>query len=135
VTAHPLVRAFYARIGNAGDDAAAAELLAADFSFRGSLGTETRGHAAFLNYVRSVRAALAEDRCDILECVVDGDRAFAKMRFSGRHVAPFRGFEATGNVVEWLGAALFRFEGKVIADLWVLGYLAGLDALLSRAGR
>jgi len=54
------------------------------------------------------------------------------MRFSGRHVAPFRGFEPTGKTVHWLGAALFRFENGVIADLWVLGDLAGLDTILKR---
>jgi predicted ester cyclase len=52
------------------------------------------------------------------------------MRFSGRHVALFRGYQPTGEVVHWLGAALFRFEGEKIAELWVLGDLKGLDGLL-----
>jgi len=52
------------------------------------------------------------------------------MRFSGLHVAPFRGYLATGLPVQWLGAALFRFQRQVIAELWVLGDLAGLDAVL-----
>ena len=52
------------------------------------------------------------------------------MRFSGRHTAPFRGYEPTGKLVQWLGAALFRFEGDRIADVWVLGDLVRLDALL-----
>jgi hypothetical protein len=30
----------------------------------------------------------------------------------------------------WHGAALFRFEGGVICELWVLGDLAGLDRVL-----
>ena len=42
----------------------------------------------------------------------------------------FRGYEPTGKIVDWLGAALFRFENSVIAELWVLGDLAWLDALL-----
>ena len=40
----------------------------------------------------------------------------------------FRGYEPTGKIVHWLGAALFRFENSVIAELWVLGDLAWLDA-------
>jgi hypothetical protein len=32
--------------------------------------------------------------------------------------------------VHWLGAALFRFGDRTIAEMWVLGDLAGLDAIL-----
>lgn len=125
-----LVEAFYQRIWNDGDLDAARELLTDDFVFRGSLGAELRGIAAFMGYVRSVRDALAGYRCDILECVSEGERAFAKMRFGGRHVGTFRGYAPTGKPVQWLGAALFRFEGPAIADLWVLGDLVSLDAML-----
>jgi hypothetical protein len=34
--------------------------------------------------------------------------------------------------VRWLGAALFRLEPSTIRELWVLGDLAGLDALLKK---
>ena len=128
----PLVEQFYARIWNAGHLDAAAELLAPDFSFRGSLGVELTGQAAFKEYVRSVRTALSEYRCEIVTCVTEGDRAFAQMRFSGRHTSRFRGYEPTGNLIHWLGAALFRIEAGRITALWVLGDLAGLDALLEQ---
>ena len=85
---------------------------------------------AFKNYVRGVRAALADYHCEILSCVAEANQAFAKMCFSGRHVAAFRGYEPTGKRVQWLGAALFRFEDSMIAELWVLGDLARLDSLL-----
>ena len=127
-----LVDAFYRRIWNAGELAAADELLAPDFVFRGSLGAESRGREPFLEYVRALRAALADYRCEVLECVAEGERAFAKMRFSGRHTGPFRGFAPTGEEVAWLGAALFRFGGGAIAELWVLGDLAALDESLRR---
>ena len=54
------VDAFYGRIWNAGDLAAATDLLTGTFVFRGSLGSELTGRDAFLDYVRSVRTALAE---------------------------------------------------------------------------
>lgn len=128
--ANELVRAFYDRIWNAGDLSALPDLLSPGFVFRGSLGNELEGWNAFSNYVRSVRGALAEYRCEILECVSEADRVFAKMRFSGLHVATFRGFEPTGKFVHWMGAALFDCRDGLIAELWVLGDLAGLDALL-----
>jgi steroid delta-isomerase-like uncharacterized protein len=128
-----LVEQFYTRIWNAGDLDAACELLAANFAFRGSLGNELRGHDAFKKYVRLVRHSLSDYRCEILTCVAEGEQAFAKMRFSGRHTAPFRGYEPTGKPVHWLGAALFRFEDDRIAEVWVLGDLDGLDAALEES--
>jgi predicted ester cyclase len=127
-----LVEDFYERIWNDGNLDAAAELLTPEFSFRGSLGNEMQGREAFKNYVRTVRAALADYQCQILSCVAEANLAFAKMCFSGRHVAAFRGYEPTGKTVRWLGAALFRFQGSMITELWVLGDLAGLDSLLRR---
>jgi predicted ester cyclase len=126
-----LVEAFYERIWNRGDLDATSDLLVREFRFRGSLETATLGQDAFREYVRALRGALADYRCEILACVSEGDHAFAKMRFSGRHVALFRGHAPTGKPVHWLGAALFRFEMGAIAELWVLGDLAGLEALLS----
>ena len=125
-----LVEAFYSRIWNEGDLAASLELLSKEFLFRGSLGAESRGADAFGEYVKSVRSALADYRCEILDCVMEGSKAFAKMRFSGIHAGLFRGYRGTGKAVHWLGAALFRFEGERIAELWVLGDLVGLDSTL-----
>lgn len=124
------VKAFYERIWNAGDLEAITDLVATDFVFRGSLGTELVGHQAFKEYVAVIRTAFAEYHCEIIHCVTEGDYAFAKMRFSGRHVGFFRGYAPTGKGVSWLGAALFCLEGGVIKNLWVLGDLTGLDAVL-----
>jgi predicted ester cyclase len=126
-----LVQRFYDEIWNAGNLAVVADLLAPGFRFRGSLGVEVAGHAPFIQYVHDIREALADYRCDVLACVAEGDQAFAQMRFSGRHVRTFRGRAPTRRQVDWLGAALFRFEADTIAELWVLGDLARLDAQLS----
>ncbi len=131
----PLVRAFYERIWNAGELEAIAELLSEDVVFRGSLGTEVRGRQEFAKYVQSVRGALSDYHCAILECVSEDAQAFARMRFSGMHTGQFRQFAPTGLPVHWSGAALFRFETERIAALWVLGDLAGLDRLLEHNER
>jgi hypothetical protein len=34
--------------------------------------------------------------------------------------------------VQWLGAALFRVQGPVIAELWVLGDLLALEGELKK---
>jgi predicted ester cyclase len=125
-----LVRQFYERIWNGGDLDAVVDLLHEDFLFRGSLGSECRGREGFTDHVRSVRGALSDYRCEILDCVTQDNRAFAKMRFSGVHTREFLGHLPTGLPVHWLGAALFRFSEDLIAELWVLGDQAGLDTLL-----
>jgi len=130
VSTPSLVKAFYERIWNAGDFAAIPELLAEGLVFRGSLGCELRGHQAFRDYVVSVRGSLSNYRCEVLDCVSEGDHAFARMRFSGLHTGVFRGFEPTYKQVQWLGAALFHIERGVISELWVLGDLASLDLQL-----
>lgn len=127
-----LMRAFYERIWNAGDTGAAEDLLAEDFAFRGSLGPEMRGREAFCDYVRMVRTALDRYRCEVLDCVTEGEQVFAKMRFSGIHVGQFRGYAPTGRPVQWLGAALFRVRGPLISELWVLGDLLSLEADLNK---
>ncbi len=129
-----LVSDFYGQIWNAGSQSAVGAILSENFVFRGSLGAETRGRNRFWDYVCGVRSALEDYRCDILECVSEGALAFAKMRFGGIHVGHFRGYRPSGLPIHWHGAALFRFENERIAELWVLGDLAGLDAILSSNG-
>jgi len=126
----PLVTAFYERIWNGGDLAGVSELLAPDLEFRGSLGAELRGREAFREYVTSTRTALSGYRCEILDCVSEGDRAFARLRFSGRHVGLLRGRAPSGKHVSWLAAALFQMRGPQISSVWVLGDMAALDTQL-----
>jgi hypothetical protein len=59
-------------------------------------------------------------------------RGFAKMHFSEIPVDEFRGYLPTGASVHWAGAALFRSGGDAIIDLWVLGDLESLDAMLEK---
>lgn len=124
------VTEFYARIWNAGDFDAIRSVAHDDFTFRGSLGTESKGYDGFITYARSIRTSLEGYHCEIVACVCEGDQAFAKMTYSGRHVAPLAGYEPTGLGVQWTGAALFRFKRGKIADLWVLGDLQGLESQL-----
>lgn len=120
------VRRFYDEIWNRADLTVIPDVLTTDVAFRGSLGPELTGHAEFAGYVRDVRSALADYRCDIVALVAEADRVVARMTFSGVHRGPLLGVEATGRRVSWAGAAFFTFSGGRIADLWVLGDLYGL---------
>ena len=127
-----LVSRFYDEVWNRPDPSVIPQLFHPDCVLRLSLGVDRRGHAGMADYVREVTAALSDYRCDIETLVVEGERAFARMRFTGRHTGPFLGFAPTGAEIAWSGAALFDTDDGRIRSLWVLGDLAGLTALLER---
>ncbi len=127
-----LVSRFYDEVWNRPDPSVIPQLFHEDCVFRGSLGAERRGHEALADYVREVTGALSGYRCDIEALVVEEERAFARMRFTGRHTGPFMGFAPTGAEIAWAGAALFDTDEGRIRSLWVLGDLAGLTTLLER---
>ncbi len=128
-----LIERFYGDIWNRQDFAVADELLAVDFRFRGSLGSETIGIPAFLAYVKSIHAALGDYRCTIEELTADDNRAAARMIFTGIHRGPLFGVEATGRRVSWAGAAFFEIARGRIASVWVLGDIDGLKRQLGAA--
>ena len=121
-----VIQQFYHEIWNKLDKGRIPALCHPDFSFRGSLGQTKRGHAGFADYVDFVTAALGDYRCDIQETICEGDKAFAKVLFSGVHRGEFFGYPPTQKRVEWIGAAVFTFADGKIADLWVLGDVHGL---------
>ncbi len=126
-----LVRRFYDEVWNREDAAVAAEILDADFRFRGSLGSEKRGVDGFVDYMRSVHRALGDYTCVIEDLVIAPGRAAARMIFHGRHRADFFGVAATGREIRWLGAAFFAIAEARITHLWVLG---DIDAVKTQLG-
>jgi predicted ester cyclase len=83
-----------------------------------------------VSYVDFVHNALDNYCCDIIDLVVENQKAFARMRFHGIHRGEFFGYAPTGRLVEWAGAALFTFRDDKIEDLWVLGDVHSLLQLL-----
>ncbi len=126
------VHEFYEELWNRRDRSRLGEILHPEVRFRGSLGAVRQGHGEYWHYVEEVTGPLAEYRCDEITSVSEANHVFARMRFSGRHVGEFRGFAPTGELVEWEGAALFEIQSGLITDVWVLGDLVALDALLKR---
>ncbi len=116
-----LVHRFYDDVWNRCDNAAAAEILSPGFKFRASLGPESVGIEAFLDYASSIHAALSNYRCTIEDFIEDGRRAVARMRFEGRHRGVFLDVQPTGREISWSGAAFFTTDGRKITELWVLG--------------
>lgn len=126
-----LVESFYGEVWNKADEDAARALLHPEFLFHASLGPEIKGPEGFIEYMRAVHAALEGFTCEIGGILEDGSHAAARLRFHGTHRAPLFGVEATGNRIEWGGAAFFNTDGKQITELWVLG---DIDAVKRQLG-
>lgn len=126
-----LVERFYHQVWNRADEAEAWKILSPSFRFRASLGPELRGPGGFVAYLRSVRAALENFTCTIVELVATEDRAAARMRFTGRHRGKLFGVEASGRDIAWDGAAFFKVNDGTIAELWVLGDVDAVRRQLS----
>lgn len=126
-----LVERFYGEVWNGRLEAVAHDILVPDFSFRGSLGVERKGVEAFLGYARSVHEALQDYRCTINEIVVEGERAAARMNFSGIHTGEFYDVAGTGREISWTGAAFFVSRSQRLSALWVIG---DIDAIKAQIG-
>jgi steroid delta-isomerase-like uncharacterized protein len=120
-SARRLVEQFYYEVWNNADETIAREILHPDFQFRASLGPERHGLDGFLDYMRSIHAALARYECVIEDLIESGDRAAARMQFKGVHRGSFFGVPATGREIVWTGAAFFTIDRGLITNLWVLG--------------
>jgi steroid delta-isomerase-like uncharacterized protein len=126
-----LVERFYHDLWDRFDKRLIPVLLTEDVRFRGSLGQVKVGHAQFGEYVDFVRTAFPDFTNTVEEIVSEGGRSFARLTYRGTHRGELFGVAPTARRVEYAGAALFRFRGDRIAEVWVLGDLHGLLRQLS----
>ena len=127
-----LVKLFYEQFWNQKNFEIANEILDQQINFRGSLGSAMVGRAKVCDYVKDVTTSLADYHCDIQELVVEGEKASAKVLFTGIHVGEFMGYEPTQKEVSWLGTAFFESSNGVLTNIWVLGDLVGLRSKLEQ---
>jgi steroid delta-isomerase-like uncharacterized protein len=128
-----LVRRFYADAWNRWDDTAVEDLLAEDISFRGSLGAEVRGRDGWRAYRDAVRSAVPDFTNEVVDLIVAGDRAAARLRYTGHHHGVLLGVAGAGGPIDYAGAAFFTARDGRLARIWVLGDLDSLRRQLRPA--
>ncbi len=126
-----LVDSFYRDLWNRWDDTAIDRVLSGDFAFRGSLGQETRGRDGWRRYRELIRAGSSDFHNEVHSLVVDGERAAARLLYTGTHDGPLGGLPPTGRRFSYAGAAFFTGRAGKLTTAWVLGDLAGLRAQLA----
>lgn len=105
--------------------------LHSTISFRGSLGMGVEGINGFCDYAKMLFSAFPNLYHVIEDVVVEGDKAAARVVYTGTHSGRLFGFEPTGNRIRYSGASFFKFENGKIADVWVLGDLNALYGQLN----
>jgi steroid delta-isomerase-like uncharacterized protein len=129
--ARDLVTRFYNRLWNEWDDAAVEATLASEITFRGSLGKTTVGRDGWRSYRDQIQRAAPDFHNELLDLIGTGDRAAARLRFTGTHRGTLLDIPATGRPFSYTGAAFFTVDDGRIADIWVIG---DLDALRQQLG-
>lgn len=127
-----LIERFYHDVWNEANETVAREILHPAFRFRASLGPEKSGPEGFIEYMRLIHTALGGYTCAIVDIIEQGERAAARMRFTGVHRGTLFGVAPTGRPIAWSGAAFFATDGHQITSLWVLG---DVDAVKQQLGQ
>lgn len=115
------VRRFYDVVWNRWDTAAAADVVAADVRFRGSLGSSLVGREGFLNYVEQVRTAFPDFHNQVDDLIVEDDTVVARLTCAGTHRGELFGIPPTGRRITYAAIAILRLDEGRIKDAWVVG--------------
>ena len=121
-----LIETWYYRMWNRWDKSAFEEILTPDIAFRGSLGQVKRGYDGLSEYMDFIHTAFPDFTNRVEEVISEGDKAFARLTYTGTHEGELFGVAPTHKEVTYAGAAVFSFDGEKIRQVWVLGDIYGL---------
>lgn len=128
-----LIKKFVADIWNRGDIDLIPEVCSSRLRFNGQGGMDKVGHEGFARMVATIHDALSEYHCEIHSMVVEGNKAFCRLRFSGRHTGDLLGFQPSHRLISWMGATEFTIGPDArILKVWELGDMKSLEQQLQQ---
>ena len=125
-----LVKKFISDIWNRGEVELIPEVCHPSLRFNGHVGMDRVGHEGFSRMVVTVREALTDYHCEIHSMVVETNKAFCRLRFTGKHTGNLLGYPPTGKTVAWMGASEFTCKNGKILKVWELGDVKSLEEQL-----
>ena len=81
-----------------------------------------------------MRECLAEYHCEIHSMVVEDNKCFCRLRFTGKHVGTLLGYPPTQQTVAWMGASEYTIQNDKILKVWELGDVQSLEQQLRQTG-
>ena len=112
------VRSMFDDVWSAGSFAPLGTLLAPDFKFNFRGRVMPMDAPRFQGMVSQWRTAFPDLRMQVEDVVISGDRAAARIIFTGTHQAKMFGLEPTGRQVSVTMMAFLRFADGRIAEMW-----------------
>lgn len=128
-----LVKRFISDIWNRGEIDLIPKVCHPSLRFNGHVGMDRVGHEGFSRMVTTVRDALADYHCEIHSMVVESNKAFCRLRFTGKHTGNLLGYPPTGKTVAWMGASEFTCKNGKILKVWELGDVKSLEEQLKQS--
>lgn len=125
-----LVKKFISDIWNRGEVELIPKVCHPSLRFNGHVGMDRVGHEGFARMVTTVRESLTDYHCEIHSMVVETNKAFCRLRFTGKHTGNLLGFPPTGKTVAWMGASEFTCKNGKIMKVWELGDVKSLEEQL-----
>jgi predicted ester cyclase len=128
-----LVKRFISDIWNRGEIEWIPRVCHPSLRFNGHVGMDRVGHEGFARMVTTVRDALTDYHCEIHSMVVESNKAFCRLRFTGKHTGNLLGYPPTGKTVAWMGASEFTCKNGKILKVWELGDVKSLEEQLKES--
>lgn len=117
-----LVRGFFNEAINSGDLDAFDRYCSDDYVWHGGADPgaigDVHGIERFKAAVGTFFTAFPDLNAEILDLLVDGDKAAVRFRETGTHNGPFVGVAATGKAVEFAGMGIYRASGGKLVEEW-----------------
>lgn len=113
-----VVREWFEQVWNQRQPDAIDRLLSSNATVHGLAGSPIAGAAAFKPVHQTFCDSFPELNIEVVQSIVDGDRAAVVCHVTGRHGGDALGGKATGKPVDFWGMSAVRVENGVIVEGW-----------------
>ena len=113
-----ILRSWFERVWNAGDESAIDDLYAANAVAHGLPAGPVPGPDGFKPFVRSFRSAFPNIRVEITHAISEGEMGVVHCRVTGTHTGDGLGVAGTNRAVKFSGMTMARVVDGRIQEGW-----------------
>lgn len=121
-----LVRRLYKEVYVDWNMAMADEVVSPQFTSHDWPEDGPTGPQAFRDYYATLRSAVSDARYEVNDLIAENDRVVVRWRMLGTHTGDFGGIAASGKAIVLKGIAIYRVEGGMLMERWVVSDLHGV---------
>jgi predicted ester cyclase len=121
-----LVRRFYKEVYGDWNMSLVDEVVSPRFTSHDWPEGAPTGPEGFRAFYSAIRTALPDARYEVDDMIAEGDKVVVRWRLLGTHQGDFRGIAPTGRAIALKGIAIYRVDGGMLMERWVVTDLHGL---------